>query len=271
MAGSWTWVCRILLWTPVALSTPEMIRWHTRMRRDADGRAPQRSERGRCSCESNIQEYVGSQAWATAPNCHFWHLQSDGDKQRQLVGWVILLRKGRRRLCWVKTGSLAPWYARYPWDLVPLHHYAIAHAHSSLEFSLALSYLIFSKRIYKMKMVCRWYGLEAWSPFIKSRALSGPQGFVPVTQKALGTFLGTVGQQKEWRQHPWPWIHCNFIGWQRWHNWRSEPERTKTKLSQHLVQRACVWDSETTHKWGRRVRHNVGTKEQQLHPKATLP
>ena len=48
-----------------------------------------------------------------------------------------------------------------------------------------------------MKMVCRWYGLEAWSPFIKSRALSGPRGFVPVTQKALGTFLGTVGQQKE--------------------------------------------------------------------------
>ena len=146
---------------------------------------------------------MGSQARATAPNCHFWHMQSDSDNQRQHVGWVILLRKGRWRLCWVKTGSLPPWYARYPWDLVPLHHYAIAHAHSSLEFSLALSYLILSKRFYKMKMVCRWYGLEAWSPFIKSRALSGAQGCVPVTQKALGTFLGTVGQQKEWRQTLW--------------------------------------------------------------------
>ena len=37
------------------------------------------------------------------------------------------------------------------------------------------------------------YGLEAWSPFIKSRALSGAQGCVPVTQKVLSTFLGAVG------------------------------------------------------------------------------
>lgn len=59
------------------------------------------------SCESNIQVYVGSQAQATAPadtsgTC------SDSDHQRQLVGWVNLLRKGRRRLCWVETGSLPP-------------------------------------------------------------------------------------------------------------------------------------------------------------------
>ena len=211
--------------------------WHTCMREDADGRA-QRSERGRCKLWEQHPGICGLPGPGHSPSWHFWHLQwqrpptatcwlgksaQEGKEEAMLGGdWVLT-----PMICQIPTRS----------GTTPsLCHHTCAQ-YSRIFFC---SNLILSQRLYKMHMlfpfscirklkliditcattkfsnlVSGGYGLEAWSPFIKSRALSGAQGCVPVTQKVLSTFLGAVGWQKAWRQHPWPWIHYNFIGGQR--------------------------------------------------------
>lgn len=112
------------------------------------------------------------------------------------------------------------------------------------------------------------YGPEAWSPLIKLRALSGAQGCVLVTQKAprylprhSGTTEGTKTVSFD--------LEC--IATLLDGKGDTQLERTKTKLTK-TVHSGPVSVIQTRHtEWGRRVRHNGWTSEQQPHPKATLP